>query len=109
MIAARIRHPFAPLVLIAALSVTPLKATTTPSKVVSREIQSINFTQSKIGVSPTRRMVVYLPAGYDESQKRYPTVASTTRSCRSSRSIWSSTWVPPPTAIKPAPCRQFAW
>ena len=74
MIAARIRHVFAPLVLIAALSVTPLKATTTPSKVVSREIQSINFTQSKIGVSPTRRMVVYLPAGYDESQKRYPVI-----------------------------------
>jgi hypothetical protein len=74
MIAAHIRHAFAPLALIAALSVTPLKATTTPSKVVSREIQSINFAQSKIGVSPTRRMVVYLPAGYDESQKRYPVI-----------------------------------
>jgi hypothetical protein len=74
MIAARIRHAFAPLVLIATLSVTPLKATTTPSKVVSRQIESTNFVQSKIGVSPTRRMVVYLPAGYDESQKRYPVI-----------------------------------
>jgi Putative esterase len=74
MIAARIRHAFAPLILTSFLNVTPLKATTTPSKVVSRQIQSINFAQSKIGVNPTRRMVVYLPAGYDESQKRYPVI-----------------------------------
>jgi hypothetical protein len=75
-LAPRMRHALASLALIALafLSVTPLKATTTPSKVVSREIQSINFAQSKIGVSPTRRMVVYLPAGYDESQKRYPVI-----------------------------------
>jgi hypothetical protein len=33
-------------------SLTPLKALATPSKVVSREIQSVNFAQSKIGVSP---------------------------------------------------------
>ncbi len=52
----------------------PLNATTTPSKVVSREIQSVNFSQSKIHVSPVRKMVIYLPAGYDESPKRYPVI-----------------------------------
>jgi hypothetical protein len=53
---------------------TPLKALTTPSKVVSREIQSVNFVPSKIGVSPIRKMVVYLPPGYGESPKRYPVI-----------------------------------
>jgi hypothetical protein len=76
MIAARMRYTSAALVLIAfaSLCVTPMQAATTPSKVVSRQIQSVNFTQSKINVSPIRKMVVYLPAGYDESQTRYPVI-----------------------------------
>ena len=53
--------------LFASLCVAPLLAAPSPSRVVSREIHSVNFTQSKIGVSPMRKMVIYLPAGYDES------------------------------------------
>jgi hypothetical protein len=73
MIAPRVRRALALLVFIA-LGATPLKATTTPSKVVSTQIQSVNLAQNKIGSSPIRKMVVYLPAGYDESPKRYPVI-----------------------------------
>jgi hypothetical protein len=54
-----------------ALSVTPLLAA---SKLETREVNSVNFAQSKIATSPVRKMVVYLPAGYDDSSKRYPVV-----------------------------------
>jgi Putative esterase len=53
------------------LSVTPLLAA---SKLETREVHSVNFAQSKIATSPVRKMVVYLPAGYDDSSKRYPVV-----------------------------------
>jgi hypothetical protein len=71
-----IRKVFASPVVIAfaLLSVTPLMAASTPSKVVSGEIRSINFTHSKIDTSPIRKMVIYLPAGYDESPRRYPVI-----------------------------------
>jgi hypothetical protein len=57
-------------------SLTPaaLMAATTPSKVVSSEIRSINFAHSKIETNPTRKLVVYLPAGYDDSPRRYPVI-----------------------------------
>jgi len=55
--------------LFAAISVPP-----TPSKVVSREIHSTNFAQSKIGTSPRRALQIYLPPGYDDSASRYPVV-----------------------------------
>src|SRR3984885_12638394 len=76
MIAARMRHASALMfvVVFATMCVAPLKAASTPSKVLSREIQSVSFTQSKIGVSPIRNMAVYLPAGYDESPERYPVI-----------------------------------
>jgi Putative esterase len=54
--------------------VTPLLAAPTASKVVSGEIRSGNFAHSKIDTSPIRKMVVYLPAGYDESPRRYPVI-----------------------------------
>ena len=45
------------------------------SQLVSREIQSKNFAGNKIGTSPVRKMVVYLPPGYDEAPgKRYPVI-----------------------------------
>lgn len=44
------------------------------SQIVTREIQSKNFANSKIGVSPVRKMVIYLPAGYDSSAQRYPAI-----------------------------------
>lgn len=44
------------------------------SQLVAREIQSKSFAASKVGVSPVRKLVVYLPAGYDEETNRYPVV-----------------------------------
>jgi hypothetical protein len=61
-------------VILASLIVLPLNAASYPSKVVSREIHSASFTQSKIGTSPIRKMVVYMPAGYDDSSQRYPVI-----------------------------------
>jgi hypothetical protein len=46
----------------------------TSSHIVSRELPSKNFAQNKIGTSPIRKMVVYLPAGYEESTARYPVI-----------------------------------
>jgi hypothetical protein len=76
MIAARMRRAFVPVIVIAlaSLSVTSLQAMSAQSKVVSREIHSANFAQSKIATSPIRKMVVYLPAGYDDSSRRYPVI-----------------------------------
>ncbi len=42
------------------------------SKIVERVIHSKNFDGNKIGVSAERKLVVYLPAGYDGVSKRYP-------------------------------------
>jgi Putative esterase len=72
MITARMCQAFA--VALASLSATPLLATPSPSQVVSREISSTNFAQSKIGTNPVRKMAVYLPAGYAESSLRYPVI-----------------------------------
>jgi enterochelin esterase-like enzyme len=55
-------------------TVSVLAADTGRSQLVAREIQSNNFSQSKIGVTSTRRLIVYLPAGYDTETKRYPVV-----------------------------------
>ncbi|MCW3094428.1 MAG: esterase [Chthonomonadaceae bacterium] len=48
------------------------------SRVEDWELQSKNFAGNKVGTSPTRKMVVYLPAGYDEASKpnpkRYPVI-----------------------------------
>jgi S-formylglutathione hydrolase FrmB len=49
-------------------------AAPTPSRVVAREIHSTHFAQSKIGTDPVRKLVVYLPPGYDDSAKRYPVI-----------------------------------
>jgi hypothetical protein len=59
---------------LASLSVAPLLAASAPSKVVGREIHSSSFAQSKIGTSTVRKMMVYLPAGYDDSSRRYPVI-----------------------------------
>ncbi|MGD0302493.1 MAG: alpha/beta hydrolase-fold protein [Bryobacteraceae bacterium] len=44
------------------------------SQLVDRELQSQNFAGNKVGSSAVRKMVVYLPAGYKESSKRYPVI-----------------------------------
>lgn len=61
---------------LAALSLASLNAAQPVEKgrVIDRELQSKNFAHNKIGTSPARKMMVYLPAGYEESSKRYPVI-----------------------------------
>ena len=59
---------------IAVLCVSTADAAGQGSHIVSREIHSEKFGQNKIGVSPIRKLMVYLPGGYDSSQTRYPVV-----------------------------------
>lgn len=44
------------------------------SQIVDREIHSKNFAHNKIGISPVRKIAIYLPTGYEESAKRYPVI-----------------------------------
>ena len=44
------------------------------SQVVDREIESKSFAHNLVGVSPVRKMMVYLPAGYEAGEKRYPVI-----------------------------------
>jgi enterochelin esterase-like enzyme len=44
------------------------------SQLVDRELYSEKFAGNKVGTSAVRKMVVYLPAGYDGSSKRYPVI-----------------------------------
>jgi hypothetical protein len=53
---------------------TAYSAASAESEIVSREIQSKNFANSKIGVNPARKLLIYLPAGYTSSTRRYPVV-----------------------------------
>lgn len=50
-------------------------AASAPSQIVYREITSRNFANNKIGISPVRRLAIYLPPGYEEgSRRRYPVI-----------------------------------
>jgi hypothetical protein len=42
--------------------------------IVDRQITSTNFADNRIGVSPVRKMVIYLPPGYNSSSRRYPVI-----------------------------------
>ena len=47
----------------------------TKSQVIVRELQSENIAHNKAGTDPLRKMLIYLPAGYDESSsQRYPVI-----------------------------------
>jgi enterochelin esterase-like enzyme len=74
MIATRVRIGLLSTLLFTSVNALPAFAEAAKSQLVSRELQSANFAQNKIGVSPVRKMVVYLPAGYDDSSKRYPVI-----------------------------------
>ena len=56
------------------LGALPLSAQNSGSKsqIVERVIHSKSFAANKIGVSADRKLIVYLPAGYAGSGKRYP-------------------------------------
>ena len=61
--------------LFACLNIQGSLAETSESQVVDRSILSKSISINKIGISPTRDMLVYLPAGYRaSSQERYPVI-----------------------------------
>jgi hypothetical protein len=73
------RMPFVLGLALASLNAVPSFADSAKGQVVDQELQSKNFAQNKIGVSPVRKMAVYLPAGYYEASrtdpgKRYPVI-----------------------------------
>lgn len=43
-------------------------------QVLDRQITSTNFSQNKAGISPVRKMAIYLPPGYNVSSRRYPVI-----------------------------------
>ena len=50
-------------------------AASTDSRVIFRELRSANIAANKVGTDPVRKMLIYLPAGYDESSaQRYPVI-----------------------------------
>jgi S-formylglutathione hydrolase FrmB len=50
-------------------------AVSAKSQVIVRELQSENIAHNKAGTDPVRKMLIYLPAGYDEaSSQRYPVI-----------------------------------
>lgn len=54
-------------------SALPARSDSDKSRVVERELRSESIAHNKIGTDPVRKMLVYLPPGYDESSsKRYP-------------------------------------
>lgn len=77
MIPLRTRHPLVPIFVLslAFLNVGVTPAASMKSQVIARELLSKNIAHNKIGVDPTRKILVYLPAGYDEpSSQRYPVI-----------------------------------
>ncbi|NYF79236.1 alpha/beta hydrolase [Granulicella arctica] len=57
-----------------ASGIAPSFAAAIGSQLVNRELRSEKFAGNRIGTNPVRKMAVYLPAGYDESSKRYPVI-----------------------------------
>jgi pimeloyl-ACP methyl ester carboxylesterase len=55
-------------------AVAPHAVTTSDSQVLSREIRSANFEQNKIGVTPIRKVLIYLPAGSERTSVRFPVI-----------------------------------
>src|SRR6266496_2250041 len=47
---------------------------TSQSQLIDRVLKSKNFTENKIGIDPERKMIVYLPPGYEQSRERYPVI-----------------------------------
>jgi hypothetical protein len=43
-------------------------------QIIEREIRSKSFTENKIGTNPVRKVVVYLPPGYNESTGRFAVI-----------------------------------
>ena len=60
---------------LAFLNAVPAFAASATSQVVARELRSENIAHNKTGTDPVRKLLVYLPAGYDgSSSQRYPVI-----------------------------------
>jgi hypothetical protein len=60
---------------LAFLNVGEIFAASIKSQVIARELRSENIALNRCGIDPVRRMLVYLPAGYDpSSSQRYPVI-----------------------------------
>ena len=60
---------------LALLNAFPVFAVSVESHVIIRELRSENIAHNKVGTDPVRKMLVYLPAGYEESSsQRYPVI-----------------------------------
>jgi hypothetical protein len=57
------------------LIAVPSFAATAKSQIIERELHSQSFAHIKAGTDPIRKMLIYLPAGYDQtSTQRYPVI-----------------------------------
>ena len=57
------------------LNAAPSFAVSAKSQVIVRELRSEHIARNKAGTDPVRKLLVYLPAGYDESSsQRYPVI-----------------------------------
>src|SRR5258708_28264409 len=57
------------------LNAVPTFAVSAKSQVIARELRSANIARNKAGTNPVRKMLIYLPARYDESSsQRYPVI-----------------------------------
>jgi hypothetical protein len=66
-------------IVLASLKAVPSFADSAKSLIVDRQLRSEHIAHNKIGSDPLRKLVVYLPAGYNESSmkntgKRYPVI-----------------------------------
>src|SRR5258708_15505520 len=60
---------------LAFLNAVPTFAVSSKSQVIVRALRSKNIAHNKAGTDPVRKMLIYLPAGYDESSsQRYPVI-----------------------------------
>src|ERR1022692_250024 len=60
--------------ILAALGTALTLAADGGSQLVDRELRSGKLASAKAGTNPVRKMVIYLPAGYDRSSRRYPVI-----------------------------------
>lgn len=57
------------------LNAVPTFAVSERSQVIARQLSSVNLAHNKAGTDPVRKMLVYLPPGYDQSSsQRYPVI-----------------------------------
>ncbi|MCI4591257.1 esterase family protein [Sphingobium sp. BYY-5] len=62
------------LLLISTLAGASAIAAPKSGRVISAQIHSAAFSESRIGISPVRKMGIYLPAGYADHARRFPVI-----------------------------------